>query len=404
MTEQLYFDDPLRLEFNAEVTDIIVGVDGKVSAFLLRTYFYPTSGGQDHDIGNIGDAQVLDVLKNEDGRILHILDRMIVPGLYPAQIDKMRRLRNMQAHTAQHILSRVFELILNLETLSANINSDRSSTIDLDAEHISTMDLSKVEDAANTILFENRQVKSYTISDTEISKIPFRRLPKVTGRIRVVEVDGFDYSACGGTHCLQTGMVGMLKITRTEIQNHKLRLHFVAGYQALEVFKTTFGIVKEISVVLDAGADQLAGLVKGQVEALQKTRLEMETLRSKLNLNEADRLIGSARTVGKLKLITNLYLDKTPDEIRKLVAKVRVSEGTVVILAVFENHKLSMLCGCSEDVPLDARKILNRLLEKFNGRGGGDRHLAQGGCALGKDILEDVFNETEEILIGMDPS
>jgi alanyl-tRNA synthetase len=402
MTYPLYFDDPLCLEFYAEVTDILVVESGKIAAILPRTYFYPTSGGQDHDTGKIGDAQVTDVYKDEEGRILHILDREIKPGEYPASIDKMRRFRNMQAHTAQHILSRAFDIFLNLDTLSAHINSDNPSTIDLNADQISLKDLNQVEEIANSILFENRKVKSYHISDSEISKIPFRRPPKVTGRIRVVEVDGYDYSACGGTHCPQTGMLGVIKIIRTEIQSHKLRVHFVAGYQALEIFQCTFDIVKSISGAMDAGYDQLPSAVQRQADLLYKKQLELESLRSRLISIEADRLLDSARRVGNLNLVTNIYQDKSPEEIRKLAATVRSKEGKVVILAFFENGKLSLVVGCSEDVGLDARKILNLHLGKFNGRGGGDRFLAQGGCALSVDDLEKIFCDTEKDLISMD--
>jgi alanyl-tRNA synthetase len=109
-TEQLYFDDPLCLEFMAEVIGMPTTERGKYGVVLPKTYFYPTSGGQDHDTGKIGDAIVLDVYKMEDGRIIHTLDREITPGLYPASIDRMRRWQNMQAHTAQHILSRAFEI------------------------------------------------------------------------------------------------------------------------------------------------------------------------------------------------------------------------------------------------------------------------------------------------------
>lgn len=240
MTQQLYFDDSLCLEFQAEVTEVFTGEEGKVSVILPRTYFYPTSGGQDHDTGKIGDAKVLDVYKGSGNNIIHVLDREILPGAYPASIDYDRRRQNMQSHTAQHILSRAFELELKLETLSANIKFENPSTIDLDTDRLQDSNSDQVEKLANSLIFENRLVKSYYIQDKDIPKIPFRRPPKVAGNIRVVEVDGFDYSACGGTHCPQTGMIGLIKILKLETQNHKLRVHFVTGNQAYDFFQSIY--------------------------------------------------------------------------------------------------------------------------------------------------------------------
>ena len=398
MTQQLYFDDSLCLEFQAEVTEIFPGEGGKVLVLLPCTYFYPTSGGQDHDTGKIGDAIVLDVYKRPDNKIIHVLDRKILPGVYPASIDSERRKQNMQSHTAQHILSRAFELDLNLETLSANINFTNPSTIDLDTDSILESDINQAETVANSIIFDNRQVKSYYISDKDISKIPFRRPPKVSGKIRVIEVDGFDYSACGGTHCPQTGMVGMIKILKFETQNRKIRVHFVAGIQALKVFQDVYHTVKKISGVLDTSIIDLEISVQRQSEILFQTRNELETYKSKLLTIEITQLKDSACQVESLKLITKSYSDKSPEDLRKLVNMIRSENGYLVILATMDGLKLSMVVGCSQDLQLDARKILNRHLEKFTGRGGGDQKLAQGGCIITDKNEVDLFNETINLI------
>jgi alanyl-tRNA synthetase len=211
MTEQLYFDDPLTLEFTAGVTESRLLDGGRFGLVLPRTHFYPTSGGQEHDTGFIGEARVLDVYK-DNGTIIHVVDRSLTPGDYPARIDRDRRIRAMQHHTGQHILSASFLEVADIESISANINGNSPSTIDLEVGEIAPEILRQAEDFANGILFENRTVKSYYVTDADVASIPFRKPPKVSGRIRVVEVDGFDYTPCGGTHCLNTGMVGLIKI------------------------------------------------------------------------------------------------------------------------------------------------------------------------------------------------
>jgi alanyl-tRNA synthetase len=403
MTVQLYLKDALCLEFQAEVMEIYSGVGGQVSAVLSETYFYPTSGGQDHDTGRIGEANVLDVFKEPGNRIIHILDREILPGLYPARIDKPKRWQNMQAHTAQHILSRAFEYAFDLETLSANINSVNPSTIDLDVDSILEIELNQVEEIANSIIYENRLVKSYFIVDKDIPQIPFRRPPKVSGTIRVVEIDGFDYSACGGTHCPQTGMVGLIKIIKTETQNHKLRIHFVSGAQALKQYQFVLRTASTISDVMDTSLSELTHSVQRQIEKIKQLQMDLDTVKSKYLALEAKNLVDSACKVDQFKLITKMYNDKTPEDLRKLASIIRSENSFLVILGALEGRKLSLVVGCSKEIQKDARKILNFHLEEYLGRGGGDPDLAQGGCILSEEITNDFFKKTINMIRNINP-
>ncbi len=397
-TIQCYFDDPLCLEFTAEVNEIIPLSAGRIGAILPSTYFYPTSGGQEHDTGTIGDAFVLDVHAGEDGRIIHVLDRALEPGKYPARIDRERRLRFMQHHTAQHILSGSFEHLLDLGTVSANINGYTPSTIDLNAGEVPMADLQRVEEFANDIIFENRAVKSYFVSDVEIGKVPFRRPPKVSGTIRVIEVDGFDYSACGGTHCPQTGMVGLVKIMRTERVNQKLRIHFVAGRQALEVFRGYQGAVQAAAVQLDVRPEQVGEAVREHLERSRNLQLEVASLRQEQISWRAGQLVEKAIGLDGIRLVTALFRDLTPSELRLLGSKLMEVAGIVAVLAAYDGQKLSMVAACASETYVDARELLKKHLTPINGRGGGDASLAQGGGACDESFLEGLFVHTSTYL------
>lgn len=390
-TEQLYFDNPLCLEFEAEVIESFPLSAGRTGVVLPQTYFYPTSGGQEHDTGTIGDAPVLDVYKEDDGRIVHSLGLPLTIGRYPARIDRPRRLRHMQHHTAQHVLTGAFVAVLGLETLSANINGDSPSTIDLDANDVSPADLARVEDFANAVLFENRVVKSYYVTDADIAKIPFRKPPAVPGRIRVIEVDGFDYSACGGTHCPQTGMVGLVKIMRTERVNQKLRIHFVAGAQALEVFRACQQAGAEAAALLDTGVDGLPEAVRKLQERLKAAEAELEPLRREHLENEARLLAESAEKMGERRLVTFLFRGRPPAEIRLLAGKLREYPGLVGLLASYDGQKLSLVAACAADTGLVARDLLNQHLAPLNCRGGGDASLAQGGGPATQAQVDGLF-------------
>ena len=399
MTEQLYFDDPHTLEFSAEVTETFPLDGGRFGVVLPRTYFYPTSGGQEHDTGSIGDAHILDVYKDGD-TIVHVLDRELAPGLHPARIDRERRFRHMQHHTAQHILSASFLEVAGIDSLSANINGDTPSTIDLEVGEVDPEILQRAEEFANGILFENRVVKSYYITDEEISSVPFRKPPKVSGRIRVVEVDGFDHTPCGGTHVTQTGMVGVLKIVKTERVNQKLRVHFVAGTRALEFFRQVQTAAQGAAWLLDSGLDRVVTSVERLQAQLKQMQHELEELRGIALSVEAEKLVAGAEVVGELQLVTALFENRPAAELRSLAERLRRQKGVVAVLASFDGVKLSLVAACADSTKVDARELLNHHLAPFGGRGGGNRTLAQGGGITDGKSSKGLFTKTKGYLAG----
>ncbi len=396
-TQQLYFDDPLTLEFTARVIESRPLDGGRFGLILPRTYFYPTSGGQEHDTGSIGETRVLDVYK-DNGEIIHVTDKALAPGEYPARIDRLRRIRAMQHHTAQHVLSAAFLEVADIDSLSANINGDNPSTIDLEVGEVAPEILRRAEDFANGIFFENRVVKSYYITDADVGSVPFRKPPKVSGRIRVVEVEGFDYTPCGGTHCPNTGMVGLLKIVKTERVNQKLRIHFVAGYQMLDYFNTYQDVTQRVAALLETGLDGIPAALGRKLDQLRAAQTELETLRAGLLAAEADQLAASAQTVGPLRLVTALFHERPAADLRHLGTKLRNMPTMVAVLAAFDGQKLSLTVACAKDSGVDARDLLNKHLTPLNLRGGGDVSLAQGGGVVDEEALEELFKNTKSYL------
>jgi alanyl-tRNA synthetase len=304
----------------------------------------------------------------------------------------------MQHHTAQHILSASFLEVAGIESLSANINGDTPSTIDLEMSEVDPETLQRAEEFANGILFENRTVKSYYVTDAEVANIPFRKPPKVSGRIRVIEVDGFDYTPCGGTHCPNTGMVGLMKIVKTERVNQKLRVHFVAGYQALEYFQQMQTVAQGTAQLLNSSLDDSVTVVEKLQEQLKQSQHELDSLRGVVLGVEAEKLSAGAEAVGEMRLVTALFENKPVSELRSLAIKLRSEPNMVAVLASFDVAKLSMVAACGQDTGLNARDLLRNHLAAFGGRGGGDAGLAQGGGATNKGALEVLFKQTKNYL------
>lgn len=395
----LNLTDPLTLAFETKIKDRLELPDGRLGVILTRTYFYPTGGGQAHDTGNLGDARVLDVIKSKDGEsVIHILDSEPGAGSLHAEIDRERRIRHMQHHTAQHLLSGCFQQVFDLETLSSGIHGYEPTTVDLPDTELSRNDLDSIEDMANQIVYENRKVKSYFVPAIEIHTVPLRRPPKVDGDIRIVEIDTFDYSACGATHCPKTGMLGAIKIIRTERINQKTRIHFVAGIQALAYFREYQQIATSLAATFSAAPGDVVELVGKQADQLHAADKELHQLRLAYSAFEAQEMLANAEEIGDRKVILKAFENRPVNDIRSLGNEFKKQNKLVSLLATFDGKKLVLVATCGPECDLSARDLLNRQLATISGRGGGDDQIAQGGGAATQDQFSTFFENSKDLL------
>jgi len=150
VTERLYYHDSSLIEFDARIVRRVNTPEGHPGVVLDRTAFYPTSGGQPFDTGTLGSARVVDVIDQEDGDLLHVLDAPISGDAVHGVVDWARRLDHMQQHTGQHVLSAAFERVLGARTVSFHLGAE-SATIDLDREVILDQ-TAGAEDEANRVV------------------------------------------------------------------------------------------------------------------------------------------------------------------------------------------------------------------------------------------------------------
>lgn len=376
----LYLEDPNVLEFEASITETQILADGRQAVYLDHSYFYPTGGGQEHDTGLIGQALVIDVFKQgQPATLVHVIDRPVPLGPVVARIDGRRRQRNSQHHTAQHLLTQCFLKLQGLDTLSANINGFTPSTLDLPFTNLPPDVLVKVENLANQIIYQDLPVHTYFVTAQDLAQYDLRRAPQVTGDIRIVEIDGYDYTPCGGTHCQSTGQIGILKIVRLEKQNERLRVHFVAGWQALELFQSNYDTLSRLAAHLSVGQAELLTTIQHQSELLQKTQKELAALSNERLSREADRLSEQFETINGQPIVLAFYKARSANDLRLLGSELSKRSRLLSILVSVEASKLSLVIACGEASALNASELLRRLLTPFNGRGGGDARLAQGG-------------------------
>jgi len=182
---------------------------------LEESLFYPTSGGQVFDSGTLNNIAVLDVEKQDD-LVWHKLERSLAVGdVVEGELDWARRYRHMQRHSGQHLLSQAFfRLDGAFETKSVSLTSELC-TIDFSGEP-QLSDLVAAQALVNEVVYKNLAIRAFEVDDSEIANYPLRRPPKVSGRVRLVQMGDWEWSACGGTHLASTAEAAPVKLLRSE--------------------------------------------------------------------------------------------------------------------------------------------------------------------------------------------
>lgn len=379
MTERLYYTEPYTTEFDARVLRVDRH-EGRRVAVLDRTAFYPASGGQPFDTGHLGGTRVLEVLEAEDGAILHVVDADVEVGPVHGRIDWERRFDHMQQHTGQHVLSAAFDRLLGARTESFHLGAS-SSTIDLGRE-VTPPEIARAENEANRIVWEDRPVTIRFVDAAEAATLPLRKGPARGGTLRIIDVQDFDISACGGTHIARTGAIGTIAVHSWERFRGGTRIEFLCGGRALAGYRrlrdTVAASVRLVSVLpseLPAGIDRL------QAEG-KEARRRIKDLQSRLAVFEGSALADRAVAQGALRVTAAALEGWDPNGLKTIASAVVERPGHVAAL-LGTPAPYAIVVARSADVAVDCSVILKRLTAEFGGKGGGRPELAQGGGLQG---------------------
>src|SRR5215207_9247359 len=259
MTQRLYYSDSHLVEFEARVVAVSRTEDGRAAVALDRTAFYPTGGGQPTDTGTLGDARVVECLDEEDGGVLHVCE-----GEPPAEgalvlgrVDWPRRLDHIQQHTGQHILSQSFVELYGAQTRSFRMTEDMCE-IDVELADPSDERVGRAVRRADEIIWDDRAVRVHLVTPGEAARMPLRKDSAREGELRVVEIEGFDFSPCGGTHAASTGEVGVVVARQWERAKGLVRVTFAAGGRAIEDYARANTTARATAAVFSVGRDEAA--------------------------------------------------------------------------------------------------------------------------------------------------
>ena len=372
MTDRLYYTDARLDRFTAAVRDI---TDDGRRVVLDRTAFYPTSGGQPHDVGSLGSIAVVDVI-DEDDRIAHCLAEPIgVPlgSMLVGQIDTARRFDHMQQHTGQHLLSAMFADEFGWPTVSVHFGDD-TNTVDVACDDFDPSALAAMERRANALIVQNRRV---TVSFENAAEATGLRKPSDRdGELRIVTIEGIDRSACGGTHVDFTGEIGALLLRRAEKTKGNTRIEFVCGHRAVSRARLDAELLTKAARALSASPQDLPVLVEQQLQRLTEGERERKRLAAELARYQATAMwtacIPDSDGVRRIVVsATGAVKDSEP------LAQQLAALGFCAVVVTSESGG-GVLMATAADTGIDAGQKLRTALQAVGGRGGGSPRLAQG--------------------------
>jgi len=287
MTEKLYLEDSLLLTFDAEI-DAVAEYEGRPSLILNRSAFYGEAGGQlgDQGVLRLGDRELTVVDCQYLGDQLHHILETAPEGVRAGAavhgaIAFARRRDMMSQHTGQHLFSAALFEIGEAETVSSRLGS-RTSTIDLDCE-LSAETIAAVADRVNDLILEDRPVRPLFPDEVALAAMKLRRLPKVTENIRVLEIEGYDLTPCGGTHCRATGEIGPLVVTAIERYKGGSRISFICGKRVLDHLREQTAFLESVGERLGSGAAGIAESVDALLREQQETARQLGEVRAERN-------------------------------------------------------------------------------------------------------------------------
>jgi alanyl-tRNA synthetase len=436
MTDRLYYTDPYLRAFDATIARVLPRGD-RMAVWLDRTAFYPSSGGQPFDTGTLGQLRVVDVVDEEDGTIAHIVDARVdsavqsrdssapspespapspdsaAPSLEspaPGQsmhcaIDWPRRFDHMQQHTGQHVLSASIARLFDVPTVSFHMGA-AESTIDI-ARELSPQEIAAAESEANRVVWEDRPVSIRFATAEEAAAMPLRKEPAREGMLRLIDVDGFDLSACGGTHVARTGSIGLVAVASWERFKGGQRIAFLCGGRALAGYRTLrdamTGAARLLSVLppeMPASIERLLADAKEHKRAAVALQIELARYRaqdlaaSAIGVSlEGD---GAGSTGREVVRLVARAVDADANGLKTLATAIVAKPGYLVIL-VSTTMPALIAVARSADIRLSAQTLLTAVLAKFGGRGGGKPDFAQGGGLVASSADEIIESITRKL-------
>jgi alanyl-tRNA synthetase len=381
VTERLYYNDSHLIEFEARVVEISGRVSGWTAVTLDRTAFYPTGGGQPSDTGTLNGLRVVECIDDEDNGVLHVIQGRPpeVGTTVQGRVDWLRRLDHIQQHTGQHILSQAFVTLFKAPTKGFRVLAE-CCEIDVELMNPSNEVIERGVELANNVIWEDRHITIQTVTSQQALDLPLRKEPSRAGDLRLIEIDGFDLTPCGGTHAFRTGEVGMIAVRHWERAKGLTRIEFVAGMRTLADYRRANTTARAVASLFSSARDDAPALASRMLDENKELHRRMRTLEEIAAQAEAkDLLNAAAPNSAGLRVVTSVLEDRGAESLKHLAQALIAHPNTIALLGSRDQEAARLVFARSADASGDMNALMKEACALLDGRGGGKPDMAQGG-------------------------
>ena len=379
-TVKLYEQDAYRKTFSSIVEDSI-SEKGIFKVALKETAFYPEGGGQPADHGTLGDVKVLDV-QERDGIIWHTVSEPLPKGAsVDGRIDWERRYDYMQNHSGEHVVSGLICRTFGCSNVGFHMGSD---VITMDFNTPMTWEQAmEIEERANRAIEMQIPITASYPTAEELADLDYRSKKELSGRVRILTIEGCDTCACCGTHVRTTAEIRLVKIL--SLQNYKsgVRITMVSGNRALEDYRRKHDGISAAARMLSAKPEETAQAVERVLEENGRLRYEMAGMRKRIAQLQAQTIPEGTAAC---------FLDEPLAPARGLreIANA-LGERADNVMVMGENGAYVIKSADSR-----ARALQEALRETFTVQGGGSDQMVQG-VIRGESVqIEEAFRAAAE--------
>jgi len=378
-TQNLAPREPYVRAFDATVRS----VDGR-EVTLERTYFYPEGGGQPADRGTLDGIDVVDVQK-ANGETVHTLADP--PGFdagdtVDAAVDDDARTYSMRAHTASHVVYGAGRKLLGTHGYGGfDIGEDRIR-LDFETDGEASLNPLTIQRMANEVVWESRPVDWYEMDADDAGArddivFNLRDDASTADTVRIVDIEDWDVSACGGTHVRNTNEVGPIAVLDVSNPGADLvRVEYAVGQRAIDEWVETQRNASRAAETLDTGVADLASRAESLRAENESLKAETEALAEQLLDARLTALAEDTFTRAGREWAAGTVESVGPNAVADRVGELPDGTADVVVLAGRDGSTFVVV---ATDGETDANDVIDDVTDAFGGGGGGQPTLAQGG-------------------------
>jgi len=325
------------------------------------------------------------------------------------RVDWPRRLDHIQQHTGQHVLSQALVELFGAQTRSFRMTAD-ACEIDVELAAPSDEKMESAAGRANEIIWGDRAVRVHNVTPEEAALMPLRKDAAREGELRVIEIEGFDFSPCGGTHARRTGEVGLVVARQWERAKGLVRVTFAAGGRAVEDYRRANRTARAVAALFSAGRDEAADAaarLREENKLLLRRLRAAEELAARAEAREileatvsaapvvnggASGVVGgvTAEAAGGVTLVAHVFEGRDAESLRRLAAALAAHAGVVALLGSREESGARLVFARSADAAPDMNALMREACQLLEGRGGGRPDMAQGGGPRAEKLSEAI--------------